>query len=237
MIRWWLKVLVNTFFILYSFSLTQLFRIVYILHVVRVLNVDKRTIQIPKGRCSVEGDNAPLSQDSIYYRPVSTLSTYRLSQDSRYYGHVSTLSTYRLSQDGRYYGPVSTLSTYKLSQDNRYYGPISTLTRSLQKILQTGKYTANLCILWLLKIYWLLNWLNPGYSSSLIKNCLSYDDIFCWWTATDLDICLVLLIPVCKPYSYTLVLSSFSRRPVDCFVFCMIICLFWNKIIVNFAYR
>ena len=74
------------------------FSYVYVLcisYVARVLNVDKRTIQIPKGHCWVEGDNARLSQDSRYYGPVST----------------STLSTYRLSQDRRFYGPVSTLST------------------------------------------------------------------------------------------------------------------------------
>ena len=86
---------------LYSFGKSQLFHIVYISYVVRVLNVDKRTIQIPKGHCWVEGDNARLSQDSRYYGPVSTLSTYRFSQDSRYYGPVRTQSTYRLSQERR----------------------------------------------------------------------------------------------------------------------------------------
>ena len=104
---------------LYSFGKSQLFHIVYISYVVRVLNVDKRTIQIPKGHCWVEGDNARLSQDSRYYGPVSTLSTNKLSPDSRYYGPVSTLSTYRFSQDSRYYGPVRTQSTYRLSQERR----------------------------------------------------------------------------------------------------------------------
>lgn len=40
----------------------------------RVLNFAKRTIQVPKGHCWVEGDNARLSQDSRFYGPVSILT-------------------------------------------------------------------------------------------------------------------------------------------------------------------
>lgn len=36
-----------------------------------VLNYAKRTIQVPKGHCWVEGDNARLSQDSRFYGPIS----------------------------------------------------------------------------------------------------------------------------------------------------------------------